>query len=149
MLEGSLPAPARLSVASHDWAFASGASIDGMAPRVTGVLRQWLQNDSGYPANWMPDVIRMLPKQVLTWSRRSGVAVMKEELAQPGRSFCQCAAWCFCCLFQCGDLLLARGVARRGQRQCVWPLAHSRQIVAAALTESVLLPLRRPLSGFS
>src|SRR5438445_699275 len=25
-----------------------GASIDGMAPRVTGVLRQWLQNDSGY-----------------------------------------------------------------------------------------------------
>jgi MacB-like protein len=43
-----------------------GASIDGMAPRLTGVLRQWMQNDSGYPSNWMPDVMRMLPKQV--WS---------------------------------------------------------------------------------
>ncbi len=35
-----------------------GASINGMAPRLTGVLRQWIQYDSGYPANWMPDVIR-------------------------------------------------------------------------------------------
>ena len=35
-----------------------GASIDGMAPRLTGVLRQWMQYDSGYPSNWMPDVIR-------------------------------------------------------------------------------------------
>ena len=42
-----------------------GASIAGMAPRLTGVLRQWMQYDSGYPANWMPDVIRMLPKQVI------------------------------------------------------------------------------------
>src|SRR5712692_5300631 len=42
-----------------------GASIAGMAPRLTAVLRQWLVNDSGYPANWMPDVIRMLPKQVV------------------------------------------------------------------------------------
>ena len=38
-----------------------GASVDGMAPRLTGVLRQWLQFDSGYPSHWMPDVIRMLP----------------------------------------------------------------------------------------
>ena len=35
-----------------------GASIDGMAPRLTGILRQWMQHDSGYPANWMPDIIR-------------------------------------------------------------------------------------------
>jgi hypothetical protein len=42
-----------------------GATIAGMAPRLTGVLRQWMQYDSGYPANWMPDVIRMLPKQVI------------------------------------------------------------------------------------
>src|ERR1700732_4307894 len=42
-----------------------GASIAGMAPRLTGVLRQWMQSDSGDPANWMPDVIRMLPKRVM------------------------------------------------------------------------------------
>src|SRR5205823_12252749 len=57
-----------------------GASISGMAPRLTGVLRQWMQNDSGYPANWMPDVIRMLPKQVISVvPAGAGVAVMKEE----------------------------------------------------------------------
>src|SRR2546423_405418 len=39
-----------------------GASVAGMAPRLTGVLRQWIQNDSGYPATWMPDIVRMLPR---------------------------------------------------------------------------------------
>ncbi len=29
-----------------------GATIDGMAPRLTGVLRQWMQYDAGYPPNW-------------------------------------------------------------------------------------------------
>ncbi len=57
-----------------------GATTDGMSPRLTGVLRQWMQNDSGYPANWMPDVIRMLPKQSITVvPAGAGVAVMKEE----------------------------------------------------------------------
>src|SRR2546427_12767837 len=57
-----------------------GASIEGMAPRLTGLLRQWLQNDSGYPANWMADVIRILPKQVVNVvPAGAGVAVMKEE----------------------------------------------------------------------
>ena len=41
-----------------------GASTAGMSPRLTALLRQWMQYDSGYPANWMPDVIQMLPKQV-------------------------------------------------------------------------------------
>ena len=52
-----------------------GASIKGMSPRLTGVLRQWMQYDSGYPANWMPDVIRMLPKQVIN--------VVPQALASP------------------------------------------------------------------
>ena len=57
-----------------------GASTAGMAPRLTGVLRQWMQYDSGYPANWMPDVIRMLPKQVINVvPAGAGVAEMKEE----------------------------------------------------------------------
>src|SRR6185312_14460651 len=57
-----------------------GASTAGMSPRLTGVLHQWLEHDSGYPANWMPDVIRVLPKQVLNViPAGAGVAVMKEE----------------------------------------------------------------------
>ena len=42
-----------------------GASTDGMAPRLTELLRQWMQHESGYPSNWMPDIIRDLPKQVI------------------------------------------------------------------------------------
>ena len=57
-----------------------GASVEGMASRLTGVLRQWMERDSGYPANWMPDVIRLLPKQVITIvPAGAGVGVMKEQ----------------------------------------------------------------------
>ncbi|MFZ0332843.1 MAG: ABC transporter permease, partial [Candidatus Acidiferrales bacterium] len=57
-----------------------GASIAGMAPHLTGVLRQWLQHDSGYPANWMDDVIRALPKQnISVVPAGAGVAEMKED----------------------------------------------------------------------
>src|SRR4030095_16946350 len=57
-----------------------GATVDGMAPRLTGVLRQWMQHDSGYPANWMPDIVRMLPKQnIAVVPAGAGVGTMKEQ----------------------------------------------------------------------
>src|SRR6185437_14371959 len=60
-----------------------GASVTGMAPRLTGVLRQWLQNDAGYPAVWMPDILRVLPKQVINVvPAGAGVAEMKEEFGR-------------------------------------------------------------------
>src|SRR5467141_4175275 len=127
-----------------------GASIDGMAPRVTGVLRQWLQNDSGYPSNWMPDVIRMLPKQVLNVvPAGAGVAVMKEEY---GRSLQILLSVCgLVLLIACSNvanLLLARGVARRGQTAVRLAVgATPRQIVAQALTEAVLLAVAGGLAG--
>ena len=127
-----------------------GASTDGMAPRLTGALRQWLQNDSGYPANWMAELIPLLPKQVLdVIPAGAGVGVMKEEY---GRSLQILLSVCgLVLLIACANvanLLLARGVARRGQTAVRLALgATPRQIVTEALTESVLLAIGGGIAG--
>jgi predicted permease len=127
-----------------------GATVEGMAPRLTGVLRQWLEHDSGYPAVWMPDVIRMLPKQVVNVvPAGAGVAVMKEEY---GRSLQILLSVCgLVLLIACANvanLLLARGVARRGQTAVRLAVgATPKQIIGQALTESVLLAVGGGIVG--
>jgi predicted permease len=127
-----------------------GASIDGMSARLTGVLRQWLQHDSGYPSNWMPDVIRMLPKQVITVvPAGAGVGEMKEEY---GRSLQILLAVCaLVLLIACANvanLLLARAVARRGQTAVRIAIGASRrQVVMQALVEAMLLAVVGGIAG--
>jgi predicted permease len=127
-----------------------GASISGMAPRLTGILRRWMQHDSGYPSNWMPDVIRVLPKQVINVvPAGAGVAEMKEEY---GRSLQILLAVCgMVLLIACANvanLLLARAVARRSQTALRLAMGANRgQIIGQALVEAILLAIAGGVAG--
>jgi predicted permease len=128
----------------------SGVSTASMAPRLTEILRRWMQHDSGYPSNWMPDVIRMLPRQVINVvPAGAGVAEMKEEY---GRGLQVLLAVCgMVLLIACANvanLLLARAVARRGQTALRLAIgATRRQIVGQALVEAILLAIAGGVAG--
>jgi predicted permease len=129
-----------------------GATTAGMSARLTGILRQWLQNDAGYPAAWMPSLIQMLPKQIINVvPAGGGVAEMKEDYS---RSLHILLAVCgLVLLIACANianLLLARGMARRSQTSLRLAVGASRgRIVYQSLIESVLLAIGGGIAGLA
>jgi len=127
-----------------------GASIAGMAPRLTGILGQWMQNDAGYPSNWMPDIIRTLPKQSINVvPAGAGVAEMKEQYGSSlNILFAVCGMVLLIGCANVANLLLARSVIRRPQTAVRLAMgATGQQIVMQALTESVLLAIGGCIAG--
>jgi predicted permease len=127
-----------------------GASTDGMSVRLTTMLQQWMLHDADYPADWKADVVRMVSKQVIhVIPAGAGVAVMKEEY---GRSLQILLSVCFLVLLiacsNVANLLLTRGVARRGQTAVRMALGANRgQIIAQAILEGILLAIGGAVVG--
>ena len=127
-----------------------GATTDGLAARLTGYLRNWIQHDAGYPANWMPDILRQLPNQHIDIvPAGGGVGVMKEQYRTSLQMlFVVCGVVLLIACANVANLLLARAVTRRTQTAIRLAMGASRAtLVFQALVEAIVLALMGAAAG--
>lgn len=129
-----------------------GATPNAVPARLTTLIRQWLVNDSGMPAEWMASIKAGLPKQfVKVVPAGTGVEIMKEDYGDSLHILL--AVCCLVLLIACANianLLLARGAARRTQTSVRLALGASRKrLIRQSLTESIVLSVVGGLAGLA
>jgi predicted permease len=127
-----------------------GASTAGMAARLTTVLRQWLEHDSGYPAAWIGEIRRQIPKQNIRMiAAGNGVEEMRQDYGSSLQILL--SVCCLVLLIACANianLLLARSMARRAQTSIRLAIGASRaRLISQSLAESVLLAIAGGMAG--
>jgi predicted permease len=121
-----------------------------MAARLTGLLRRWIEHESGYPPVWMGEIRRVLPQQRIdVIPAGNGVEEMR---ASYERSLHILLAVCgMVLLIACANvanLLLARSMARQTQTSIRLAMGASRsRLISQSLVESVVLSIAGGVAG--
>ena len=129
-----------------------GALPNELPGRMTNLLRLWLVNDSGIPAEWMSDLKANLPKQVIKVVPAGiGVGVMKENYGDSLRILLAvCSLVLLVACANIANLLLARGASRRAQTSIRLALGASRKrLIRQLLTESLVLSVLGGILGLA
>jgi predicted permease len=129
-----------------------GASTAGVAPRLTGILRQWMVHDSGWPGEFIPLIVKSLPKQqIQVVPAGAGVAAMKADYGDSLRILL--TVCCLVLLIACANianLLQPRGAARHSQTSLRLALGASRKrLIQQSFTESVVLSVLGGVAGIA
>ena len=129
-----------------------GATLEGVRPRLEGIMRQWLLTDfvGEDLKEYLPQLRAMAPKQFIRIvPAGAGVGAMKANYKDSLRILLIVS--CLVLLISCANianLLLARGTARRAQTSVCLALGASRQrLIRQSFTESIVLACMGGVAG--